>query len=75
MNIKFLILGGDFGFWGVGSADLILKYGREDFSEKRMGGGKRTRERTLTKIFGPLQKSFWSALSWIFVQEKTEPDT
>ena len=36
---------------------------------KRMGGGKRTRERALPKIFGPLQKSFWSALSWIFLQE------
>ena len=40
---------------------------------KRMGGGKRTRERALRKIFGPLQKSFWSALSWIFVQEKQGP--
>ena len=37
---------------------------------KRMGGGKRTRERALPKIFGPLQKSCWSALSWTFVQEK-----
>ena len=34
-----------------------------------MGGGKRTRERALPKIFGPLQNSFWSALSLIFVQE------
>ena len=34
-----------------------------------MGGGKRTRERALPKIFGPLQKSFWCALSWIFVEE------
>ena len=34
-----------------------------------MGGGKRTREHALPKIFGPLQKSFWSTLSWIFVQE------
>ena len=42
---------------------------------KRMGGGKRTRERTLPKIFGPLQKSFWSALSWLFVQEKQSTDT
>ena len=42
---------------------------------KRMGGGKRTRERALPKIFGPLQKSFWSALSWIFVQEKQSTDT
>ena len=32
---------------------------------KRMGGGKRTRECGLPKIFGPVQKSFWSALSWI----------
>ena len=39
------------------------------------GGGKRTRERALPKIFGPLQKSFWSALSWIFVQEKQSTDT
>ena len=38
------------------------------------GGGKRTRERALPKIFGPLQKSFWSALSWIFVQEKQSAD-
>ena len=37
---------------------------------KRMGGGKHTGERALPRIFGPLQKSFWSALSWIFVQEK-----
>ena len=42
---------------------------------KRMGGGKRTRERALPKIFGPLQKSFWSALSWISVQEKLSTDT
>ena len=42
---------------------------------KRMGGGKRTRERALPKIFGPLQKSFWSALSWIFIQEKQSNDT
>ena len=40
-----------------------------------MGGGKRTRERALPKIFGALQKSFWSALSWIFVQEKQSTDT
>ena len=40
-----------------------------------MGGGKRTRERALPKVFGPLQKSFWSALSWIFVQEKQSTDT
>ena len=40
-----------------------------------MGGGKRTRERALPKIFGPLQKSFWSILSWIFVQEKQSTDT
>ena len=33
------------------------------------GGGKRTREHALPKIFGPLQTRFWSALSWIFVQE------
>ena len=44
---------------------------------KRMGGGKRTRERALPKIFGPLQKSllFWSALWWIFVQKKKATDT
>ena len=42
---------------------------------KRMGGGKRTRERALPNIFGPLQKSFSSALSWIFVQEKQSTDT
>ena len=42
---------------------------------KRMGGGKRTRERAPPKIFGPLQKSFWSALSWISVQEKQSTDT
>ena len=36
---------------------------------KRMGGGKRTRERALPKIFGPLQKSFWSALSWILYKK------
>ena len=42
---------------------------------KRMGGGKRTRERALPKIFGPLQESFWSTLSWIFVQEKQSTDT
>ena len=32
--------------------------------------GKRTRKRALPINFGPLQKSFRSALSWIFVQEK-----
>ena len=42
---------------------------------KRMGGGKRTRERALPKNSGPLQKSFWSAQSWIFVQEKQSNDT
>ena len=42
---------------------------------KRMGGGKRTRERALPKIFGSLEKSFWSALSWISVQEKQSADT
>ena len=42
---------------------------------KRMGGGKRTRERTLPEFFGPLQKWFWSALSWIFIQEKQSTDT
>ena len=42
---------------------------------KRMGGGRRTRERALPKIFGPLQKSFWSALSWIFAQAKQSTDT
>ena len=38
-----------------------------------MGGGKRTRERALPKIFGPLQKSFWSALSWILYRENRAP--
>ena len=42
---------------------------------KRMGGGKRSREHALPKIFGPLQKSFRSALSWIFIQEKQSTDT
>ena len=37
---------------------------------QRMGGGKRTRERALPNNSGPLQKSFWSAQSWIFVQER-----
>ena len=41
---------------------------------KRMGGGKRTRERALPKIFWPLQKGFWSARSWIFVQKKQSTD-
>ena len=41
----------------------------------RMGGGKRTRERALPKMFGPLQKSFWSAQLEIFVQEKQSTDT
>ena len=41
-----------------------------------MGGGKRTRERPLPKIIGPLQKRLnWAALSWIFVQEKQRTDT
>ena len=44
-------------------------------SKKRMGGGTRTRECALPKILGPLQKSFCSALSWIFVQEKQSTDT
>ena len=42
---------------------------------KTYGGRKRTRERVFPKIFGPLQKSFWSALSWILVQEKQSTDT
>ena len=32
-------------------------------------------ENALPKIFGPLQKSFWPALSWSFVQEKQSTDT
>ena len=39
------------------------------------GGGKRTRERALPKNSGPLQKSFWSAQSWTFVQEEQSNDT
>ena len=42
---------------------------------KTYGGGKRTRERALLKNSGPFQKSFWSAQSWIFVQEKQSNDT
>ena len=34
-----------------------------------MGGGKRTREHTLPKNLGPLQKSFCSALSWILYRK------
>ena len=34
-----------------------------------MGGGKRTRERALPRIFGPLQNSLWSALSWILYRK------
>ena len=40
-----------------------------------MGGGKRTGQRTLPKVSGPLQMSFWSAQSWISVQEKQSTDT
>ena len=39
------------------------------------GAGKRTRERALPKILGPLQKSFWPAPPWILVQEKQSTDT
>ena len=50
---------------------------------KRIGGGKRTRERALPKIieralpkiFGPLQKSVWSDSVVIFVQQKESTDT
>ena len=52
----------DFGpcFWGGGGA-------------KRMGGGKRTRERALPTNSGSFQNSFWSAQSWISVHRgKTE---
>ena len=42
---------------------------------KTYGGGKRTRERALPKILGPLQKSFCFALSWILVQERQSTDT
>ena len=49
--------------------------GRDMGGCKTYGGGKRTGERALPKIFGPLQKSFWSALLWIFVQEKQSTDT
>ena len=44
-------------------------------SAKCMGGGKRTRERARPKNLGPLQKSFWSAQSWIFAHEKQSNDT
>ena len=40
-----------------------------------MGGGKRTEARTLPINFRPFQKSFWSAQSWIFVQEKQSNET
>ena len=43
---------------------------------KTYGGGgeeKRTRERALPKMFGPLQKSFWPAPPWIFLQENRAP--
>ena len=56
---------------GCVSCDWAVIWG----GAKRMGGGKRTRERALPKIFGLLQKSFWSALSWIFVQAKQSTDT
>ena len=41
---------------------------------KRMGGGKRTREPALPNNSGPLQKSFWSAQSWILIQQKQSND-
>ena len=47
-------------------------FGHDMGGAKRMGGGKRTRERALPKNSGPLQKSFWSAQSWIFSTGKTE---
>ena len=52
----------------VTATPLKLNLGRDMGGCKTFGGGKRTGERTLPKIFGPLEKSFWSALSWISVQ-------
>ena len=34
---------------------------------KNIGGGERTGERALPKVFGPLQRSFWSAQLWILL--------
>ena len=62
------------GSFGVRLAPAVLHWAVIWGGATRMGGGKRTRERALPKIFGPLQKSFWSALSWIFVQEKQSAD-
>ena len=39
---------------------------------KRMGGGKRTEQRTLQRISGPLEKSVWSGQSSAFLQGKKE---
>ena len=48
--------------------------GRDMGGCKTYGGGKFARERALPKTFGPLQKSLWSALLWMFVQEKQSTD-
>ena len=39
------------------------------------GEEKRTRERALPKILDPSLESFWSALWWIFAEEKQSTDT
>ena len=56
--------------WRQSARFTFEPLGRDMGGAKGMGGGKRTRERALPKIIGPLQKSFWSALS--FCAGKTE---
>ena len=66
----------------VGVRKLIHKYGglfaiwaMTWGGEKRMGGGKRTEQRTLQKISGPLDKSVRSGQSSTFLQGKKSSDT
>ena len=59
-----------YGEFGGGGDGWAMIWG----GAKRMGGGKRTRERALPKISGPLQKSFWSAQSWILYRKKQSND-
>ena len=60
-------------FWGTFRRPFAFALGCDvGGGAKRMGGGKRTRERGLPKSFKPLQKSFWSALSLSLHRKKTE---
>ena len=59
----------------LGSAAPGPHLGHDMGGCKTYGGGKRTEQRTLQKISGPLEKSVWSGQSSTFYREKKSSDT